>query len=43
VHDGRFLLGVGEDPVLAEGDHLLIALPAVSRGRGEVSRARQSL
>jgi voltage-gated potassium channel len=28
VHAGRFMLGVGEDPVVAAGDHLLIAEPA---------------
>jgi voltage-gated potassium channel len=28
VHDGRFLLGIGEDPVLAPGDSLLLAEPA---------------
>src|ERR1700683_1864556 len=28
VHDGRFVLGIGEDPVVASGDHLLIAEPA---------------
>jgi voltage-gated potassium channel len=27
VHDGRVLLGIGEDPVVASGDHLLIARP----------------
>lgn len=27
VHDGRFLLGIGEDPVVAAGDRLLIARP----------------
>jgi voltage-gated potassium channel len=28
VHDGTFVLGVGEDPVVASGDRLLIAEPA---------------
>jgi voltage-gated potassium channel len=28
VHDGRFLLGVGDDPVVSSGDRLLIAQPA---------------
>jgi voltage-gated potassium channel len=28
VHDGGFVLGIGEDPVVASGDHLLIAEPA---------------
>jgi voltage-gated potassium channel len=27
VHDGRFLLGIGDDPVVAPGDRLLIAQP----------------
>lgn len=27
VHDGKFLLGIGEDPVVAAGDRLLIAEP----------------
>ncbi len=27
VHDGKFILGVGEDPVVAAGDRLLIAVP----------------
>ncbi len=27
VHDGRFLLGIGEDPVVAAGDQLLLAEP----------------
>jgi hypothetical protein len=31
VHDGRFVLGIGEDPVVARGDHLLIAQPAHHR------------
>ena len=25
VHDGRFTLGIGDDPVVAAGDRLLIA------------------
>jgi voltage-gated potassium channel len=28
VHDGRFLLGIDEDPVVAAGDRLLVARPA---------------
>ena len=28
VHDGRFLLGIGEDPIIGSGDRLLIAQPA---------------
>jgi len=32
VHDGRFSLGIGTDPVLAEGDSLLLAEPLRSRG-----------
>jgi voltage-gated potassium channel len=31
VHDGRFTLGLGEDPVVAAGDRLLIAEPRPSR------------
>jgi voltage-gated potassium channel len=27
VHDGNFVLGIGEDPVVASGDHLLVAEP----------------
>jgi voltage-gated potassium channel len=27
VHDGRFLLGIGEDPIIGSGDRLLIAQP----------------
>jgi len=27
VHDGRFELGIGDDPVVGSGDHLLIAEP----------------
>jgi voltage-gated potassium channel len=27
VHDGRFVLGIGEDPVISSGDHLLVAEP----------------
>jgi len=27
VHDGRFVLGIGEDPVVASGDRLLVAEP----------------
>jgi voltage-gated potassium channel len=27
VHDGKFILGVGEDPVVAAGDRLLMAIP----------------
>ncbi len=32
VHDGRFSLGIGTDPVLADGDSLLLAEPSRSRG-----------
>jgi len=28
VHEGRFVLGIGEDPVVSSGDHLLVARPA---------------
>ena len=28
VHDGRFVLGIGDDPVVGPGDHLLVAQPA---------------
>jgi voltage-gated potassium channel len=31
VHDGRFTLGVGDDPVVAAGDRLLVAEPERSR------------
>jgi voltage-gated potassium channel len=31
VHDGRFALGIGEDPVVRSGDHLLIAEPCRPR------------
>jgi voltage-gated potassium channel len=31
VHDGRFALGIGEDPVVSSGDHLLIAQPCHPR------------
>jgi hypothetical protein len=31
VRDGRVVLGVGEDPVVASGDHLLIAEPVHSK------------
>jgi voltage-gated potassium channel len=30
IHDGRFLLGIGEDPVVAAGDQLLLAEPRPS-------------
>jgi hypothetical protein len=30
VHDGRFRLGIGEGPVLAAGDSLLLAEPAAT-------------
>jgi len=35
VHDGKFSLGIGEDPVVAQGDSLLVAeaAPAASRIR----------
>ena len=32
VHEGTFVLGIGEDPVVASGDHLLIAEPARKEG-----------
>ena len=25
VHQGRVIMGIGEDPVIADGDHLLVA------------------
>jgi Ion channel len=31
VHDGRFLLGVDDDPVVSSGDRLLIAQPAARK------------
>jgi hypothetical protein len=27
VHDGKFVRGIGEDPVIGSGDHLLVAEP----------------
>jgi voltage-gated potassium channel len=33
VHAGRFTLGIGEDPVIAAGDRLLVAEAAPARGR----------
>jgi voltage-gated potassium channel len=33
VHAGRFTLGIGEDPVVAAGDRLLVAEAAPARGR----------
>jgi|CZKW01.1.fsa_nt_gi voltage-gated potassium channel len=33
VHDGRFVLRIGEDPVVAAGDRLLVAGPARGAGR----------
>jgi hypothetical protein len=33
VHDGTFMLGIGEDPVVSTGDRLLIAEPARNRTR----------
>ncbi len=27
VHEGRFVLGIGENPVISVGDRLLIAQP----------------
>jgi voltage-gated potassium channel len=33
VHEGTFTLGLGDDPVIAAGDRLLIAGPASSRSR----------
>jgi voltage-gated potassium channel len=35
VHNGRFLLGVGDDPVVTAGDRLLIAQPARSHAASE--------
>jgi voltage-gated potassium channel len=35
VHDGAFTLGIGEDPVIAAGDHLLIAEPDAPRKKAE--------
>jgi voltage-gated potassium channel len=40
VHDGRFALGIGEDPVVRSGDHLLIAEPARGRTAAEAARSR---
>lgn len=37
VHDRKFILGVGEDPVVAAGDRLLIAVPD-QRGRANGGR-----
>jgi voltage-gated potassium channel len=34
VHDGRFALGIGDDPVVAAGDQLLIAEPDRRAGHG---------
>ena len=31
VHEGRVIMGIGEDPVIADGDHLLVA--AAGHGR----------
>jgi voltage-gated potassium channel len=31
VHQGRVIMGIGEDPVIADGDHLLVAEPGHSR------------
>ena len=28
VHEGRFVLGIGENPIVGAGDRLLIAQPA---------------
>jgi voltage-gated potassium channel len=33
VHDGTFVLGIGEDPVISSGDRLLIAQPTRTRAR----------
>jgi voltage-gated potassium channel len=33
VHEGKFTLGIGEDPVIAAGDTLLIAEPVSKRAR----------
>ena len=35
VHDGRFVLGIGEDPVIAAGDQLLVAEPVAGKVRGQ--------
>ena len=37
VHEGRVIMGIGEDPVIAEGDHLLVAEPGRARA-GAASR-----
>ncbi|MGH3069308.1 MAG: NAD-binding protein [Streptosporangiaceae bacterium] len=34
VHEGRVIMGIGEDPVIAAGDHLLVAEPE----RGHATR-----
>jgi voltage-gated potassium channel len=39
VHDGRFTLGIGEDPVVAAGDRLLVAEPAPRGNHAHVVRA----
>jgi len=31
VHQGRVIMGIGEDPVIADGDHLLVAEPGHGR------------
>lgn len=38
VHDGRFVLGIGEDPTVARGDRLLIAQSARTTGTGHGGR-----
>ena len=42
VHDGRFALGIGEDPVLSPGDHLLIAQPCPPRPTAGEQAERRS-
>jgi voltage-gated potassium channel len=40
VHDGRFALGIGEDPVVGSGDRLLLAEPARGESKVDTARAR---
>ena len=40
VHDGKFALGIGEDPVVSSGDHLLIAEPCHPRPAAERAERR---
>jgi hypothetical protein len=34
AHDGRFTLGIADDPVVAAGDLLLVAVPERARAHG---------